>query len=81
MCLAVPARLIEVDAQLQGFVDAHSNKLPVNCVMVPDAVPGDWLLIHAGFAIHRLSEQAVRKTWDLLEDLERRVEEDSHAIG
>ena len=32
----------------------------------PEARVGDWLLIHAGFAINRLNEEEAREVWDLL---------------
>ncbi|MDA8378055.1 MAG: HypC/HybG/HupF family hydrogenase formation chaperone [Planctomycetia bacterium] len=70
MCLAVPAKLIAQDGQ-EGIVDLHGNRMPVNTMMTPDAVPGDWLLIHAGFAIERLDADAARETWALLADVDR----------
>ncbi len=70
MCLAVPAKLIQQDGQ-QGIVDLHGNRLPVNTMMTPDAQSGDWILIHAGFAIERLNPEEARETWALIEEVER----------
>ena len=70
MCLAVPAKLIAQDGQ-EGIVDLHGNRMPVNTMMTPDAVPGDWILIHAGFAIERLDADAARETWALLADVDQ----------
>ncbi|MGC8623872.1 MAG: HypC/HybG/HupF family hydrogenase formation chaperone [Phycisphaerae bacterium] len=70
MCLAVPAKLITQDGQ-QGTVDLHGNRMAVNIMMTPDAVPGDWLLVHAGFAIERLDADAAHETWALLADVDR----------
>ncbi len=70
MCLAVPAKLIRQDGQ-QGIVDLHGNRLPVNTMMTPEAKPGDWILIHAGFAIERLNPEAARETFALLEEVDR----------
>ena len=70
MCLAVPAKLIEQDGH-QGMVDLHGNRLPVNTMMTPDARSGDWILIHAGFAIERLDPEEARNTWALLADVQR----------
>lgn len=69
MCLAVPAQLIQQDGQ-QGIVDLHGNRLPVNTMMTPDAQNGDWILIHAGFAIERLNPEEARETWALIEEVE-----------
>ncbi len=46
MCLAVPAELVEQDGSC-GVVDLHGNRVPVNTLMTPEAVVGDWVLIHA----------------------------------
>jgi hydrogenase expression/formation protein HypC len=68
MCLAVPAQLVEKHGQC-GVVDLHGNRLPINTVMTPDALPGDWLLIHAGFSIEQLDPQQATETWSLIHDL------------
>jgi hydrogenase expression/formation protein HypC len=70
MCLAVPAKLIQQDGQ-QGIVDLHGNRLPVNTMMTPEAVPGDWILVHAGFSIERLNPEEARETWELIADVDR----------
>ncbi len=70
MCLAVPAKLVQQDGQ-QGIADLHGNRLPVNTMMTPEAQPGDWILIHAGFSIERLNPRQARETWALIEDVER----------
>ncbi len=68
MCLAVPAKLMTHNG-LEGVVDLHGTHLPVNTMLTPDAQPGDWLLIHAGFAIEKLDPQQAGETWALLRDL------------
>ncbi len=69
MCLAVPALLVELNGE-EGVADLHGNRLPVNLQLVPDARPGDWLLIHAGFAIGRLDEDEARETFAVLAELQ-----------
>ncbi len=68
MCLAVPAKLITHNG-LEGVVDLHGNHLPVNIMLTPDAQTGDWLLIHAGFAIEKLDPKQAGETWALLRDV------------
>jgi hydrogenase expression/formation protein HypC len=70
MCLAVPAKLVSCTGAT-GLADLHGNRVQVSTMLVPDAIPGDWVLIHAGFAIQRVSEQDVKLTWDILKDLDR----------
>ncbi len=70
MCLAVPAQLVDQDGSC-GVVDLHGNRVPVNTLMTPEAVVGDWVLIHAGFAIERLDARQATETWSLINDLKR----------
>jgi hydrogenase expression/formation protein HypC len=74
MCLAVPAKLMSC-TDSHALADLHGNRVPISTALVPDAIPGDWVLIHAGFAIQRLSEQDVKETWELLKDLNRAAAE------
>ena len=68
MCLAVPAKLIEVDGD-EGLADLHGNRVRVTTVLVPEVAVGDWILMHAGFAIQRLDAEAAQRTWAVLNDL------------
>jgi hydrogenase expression/formation protein HypC len=68
MCLAVPAKLVSCSGTT-GLADLHGNRVQVSTILVPDVVPGDWVLLHAGFAIQRVNEQDVKQTWDLIKDL------------
>ncbi len=79
MCLAVPAKLVQQDGQ-QGIADLHGNRLPVNTMMTPEAQPGDWILIHAGFAIERLNPEQARETWALIADVEKAAEATDRAM-
>lgn len=68
MCLAVPAKLIRLNGD-NGTVDLHGNELPVNTQLTPGARVGDWLLVHAGFAIEQINEQDAQQTFATLRDL------------
>ncbi len=74
MCLAIPAKLIELKGD-QGVVDLHATRLPVNTLLIPEAKVGDWLLVHAGFAIQRIDSRAAAQTWAALRDLAEAAEE------
>ncbi len=65
MCLAVPGKIIECDGD-QAVVELQGNKLNVSKVLTPEVQRGDWVLVHAGFAITRLEEEEARETWDYL---------------
>ena len=70
MCLAVPGQLIQcVDGE--AVVDLHGNQVPISTALVPAASVGDWVLVHAGFAIQKLSEEDAQKTFAILKDIEQ----------
>ena len=68
MCLAVPGRIIEM-RDAAALVDFQGNRLEVSTVLTPEAGTGDWVLVHAGFAITRLDEETARQTWSYLNGL------------
>ena len=69
MCLAVPAKLVEVDGA-SATADLHGNRIAISTILEPDAAVGDWVLLHAGFAIQRIDAEAARRMWAVLEDLD-----------
>jgi len=79
MCLAVPARLVAIDG-CQATADLHGNRVTVSTLLVPDVTIGDWVLLHAGFAIQQLDDEAARRTWAVLEDLDERVNDAADGI-
>ncbi len=70
MCLAVPGRVVSfadgAGAARTGTVNFQGSRIEVNLAMTPQAGVGDWVLVHAGFAIAVLDEDDARKTWEYL---------------
>jgi hydrogenase expression/formation protein HypC len=65
MCLAVPGRvdtLRERDGTLMAEVDFGGVSKDVCCEYVPDVAPGDYVIVHVGFAIQRLDEASALAT-------------------
>jgi len=60
VCLAIPGKIIEIDPQneLQAVVDVVGVRRKVDLGLLQDdpPVPGDWVLIHVGFAMSKISE-------------------------
>ncbi len=69
MCLAIPARIVEMNADL-AIVDAMGNRFKAKTTLLPDAKLGDVVLVHAGFAISKVDEEEAKKTWELFADIE-----------
>ncbi|MDD4888906.1 MAG: HypC/HybG/HupF family hydrogenase formation chaperone [Phycisphaerae bacterium] len=67
MCLALPGQIVQQTVGGKATVDMHGNKFSVSLELVPEARVGDWVLVHAGFAITKIEESDARETWALLE--------------
>jgi hydrogenase expression/formation protein HypC len=65
VCLAVPGRVMSVgeqDGTLIAEVDFGGVRKQVCLEYVPDAAPGEYVIVHVGFAIQRLDEASARRT-------------------
>ena len=65
MCLAVPARIVELTDD-RAVVDALGNRYNIRTTLIPHVKLGDIVLVHAGFAIAIVDETEDRETWDLI---------------
>lgn len=75
MCLAIPMKIVSVNDN-KGVVEIGGILKEIDISMVVPAVPGDYVIVHAGFAIERLNEVEARKTLDLFDDIVRLMEAD-----
>ncbi|GAA6765623.1 HypC/HybG/HupF family hydrogenase formation chaperone [Flavobacterium johnsoniae] len=74
MCLAVPGRLEKVTAELDetfriGNVSFDGIIKEVNLALVPEAVEGDYLLVHVGAAIGIIDEDEAKRTMEILKEM------------
>ena len=70
MCLALPARIAEIDDAGLAWVALGDARMRVSLIMTPEVQPGDWVLVHAGFAIREVSEATALETWGLIESVQ-----------
>ena len=70
MCLALPARLVEKLEGDQGLVDLGGVKKPVSLALVPEAVIGDYVIVHVGFAIGLIDPEEASRTLALFAEME-----------
>jgi hydrogenase expression/formation protein HypC len=82
MCLAIPGQVVElVDLENQiALVDVVGVRRKVNVGLLVDGEslvePGDWVLIHVGFAISRVDEEEAQATHALLEAMGQEYEQE-----
>ena len=80
MCLAVPARIIEL-ADDKAVADAMGNHWNIRTTLTPEVKLGDIVLIHAGFAIATVDEEEAKKTWQLFAEIAELEEQEKHPLG
>ncbi|MFA4910398.1 MAG: HypC/HybG/HupF family hydrogenase formation chaperone [Desulfobacteria bacterium] len=68
MCLGVPALVEEVRGEM-GTVSIGEAKIEVSLVLVDDVSIGDYVLVHAGFAIARVDEKEAEETLSLIKEM------------
>jgi hydrogenase expression/formation protein HypC len=71
MCLAIPGRIVEIvdEANLLARVEVAGVRRNVNVGLLDGVRPGDWVLIHVGFALARIDEDEAMATLCLLEQM------------
>ncbi|MBM4274337.1 MAG: HypC/HybG/HupF family hydrogenase formation chaperone [Deltaproteobacteria bacterium] len=68
MCLAIPMKIIQIDG-VQAVAEVDGVTRQVRLDLLPDAVLGDYVLIHAGLAIAKVNAASAEETLSLLRSL------------
>jgi len=69
MCLAVPTLVLRTDG-MTATVDAYGARRDVSLLLLPEEVSaGDYVLVHAGFAIQKLDKETAGETLSLLDEI------------
>jgi hydrogenase expression/formation protein HypC len=63
MCLAIPGRIVELlpERDNLALVEVAGVRRKIDVGLIDNTQPGDWVLIHVGFAMSRISEQAAEE--------------------
>ena len=56
MCLAVPAQILEIKDNGLAVADHAGNRRAISTLLIEDLRVGDYVILHAGFAIHKIDE-------------------------
>jgi hydrogenase expression/formation protein HypC len=67
MCLAIPMVLVERN-EFEGVAEIDGVQRKISVMYVPEAEVGDYVLVHAGFAIGQVDADEAAKTLELLRD-------------
>ena len=72
MCLGIPGRVVETSREhgiLMGKVDFGGVAKRVCLEHIPDAVPGEYVLVHVGFALARIDETEAQRVFEFLDSM------------
>lgn len=56
MCLALPAEIVSIEGDT-AVADVDGVQVPISIAFVPDAAPGDFVVVHVGYALSKIDPQ------------------------
>ncbi|HWQ41183.1 MAG TPA: HypC/HybG/HupF family hydrogenase formation chaperone [Desulfosporosinus sp.] len=74
MCLAIPAKVVTMEGSM-AKVDMMGNIRLVSVLLVPEVLIGEYVLVHAGFAIGIIDDESAKETEELLLEVAYAYEE------
>lgn len=69
MCLGVPAQVVELLENDAARVDVNGNQTDISIRLTPEVELGQYVLVHAGFAMEIIDDSTARETMHYLEEL------------
>jgi len=69
MCLAIPARVVEINAGDQAVVDLGGVRKEVSLALVEDVAVGDYVIVHVGYALNKLDPEEAARTLALFAEM------------
>ncbi len=72
MCLGIPGKIISIydnHGTRMAKIDFGGVSREACIEVIPEAKPGDWTIVHAGFALNLLSEEEAQETLDILQEI------------
>ncbi len=77
MCIAAPAKVVEINKETERlFADFGGVRQEAKINLLPDVEIGDYVLIHAGYAIEKLTEEAAKESLEAWEELMEVLEQE-----
>ena len=68
MCLAIPSIIVKIENTI-GTIDVAGIKREISLLLLEDVNVGDYVIVHAGFAIHKIDESAAMESMKYLREL------------
>ncbi len=81
MCLAIPSKVVEIRDKM-ATIDVSGVRRDVSLLLLPEeATVGDYVLVHAGFAIQKIDGEAAEEAFKLIQEFEELRIADSETPG
>ena len=74
MCLAIPAKIVRIENGM-GTIEMDGTRREVSLLLQEDARVGDYVIVHAGFAIHRVDEEEALESLKFLRQMVTELED------
>ncbi len=73
MCLAIPSKIVRIENGV-ATIDVDGVRRTASLLLLDDAGVGEWVIVHAGFAIQKLDEEGALETLRLLKETVMSIE-------
>ncbi len=67
MCLAIPSRIVKIENEM-ALIDVDGVQREASLLLLENPAVGDWVIVHAGFAIHKIDEEAAQESLKILRE-------------
>jgi len=67
MCLAIPSKIVKIENGV-GTIDVDGVQRTASLLLVEDAAVGDYVIVHAGFALHKIDEADAMESLRILKE-------------
>jgi hydrogenase expression/formation protein HypC len=76
MCLAIPAKIVNIEDSM-GTVDMAGVQKKVSLILLEDVQVGDYIIVHAGFGIHKIDEEVAMESLKILREAATLLDDDA----
>jgi hydrogenase expression/formation protein HypC len=66
MCLALPAKVVSLEPDAEAIVDLGGVKKRISTALVEDLAIGEWVIVHVGYALTKMSPEEAERTLALI---------------
>ncbi len=78
MCLAIPSKIVEINDNM-GTIDVAGVRREASLLLLEDPQVGDWVIVHAGFAIQKIDEATAQESLRYLREAAQLLVDDDDA--